>query len=517
LSRTYDPVFGGFGGGPKFPRPAVFGPLLRHWARTGTALSLEMVERSLQKMALGGMYDHVGGGFHRYAVDSEWRVPHFEKMLYDQAQLVGAYTDTYRATENPFYAAVVRETVEYVLRELTADQGGFYSAEDADSARPENPDEHGEGAFYVWTRREIEAILGPDAPLFCHYYGVEPSGNAPVDPQMEFSGRNILYVAHAVAESARAFGRDEAAVKLSLALGRTALADARRMRPRPHRDDKIIASWNGMMIGALSQAGLAFGKPEWIAAAERAAGFVLENLREPGGPGLLRRYRDGDARFAGQLDDHANMAAGLLDLFEATSRTHWLEMALVLARAAIERYEDPASGALFDSPSTDPSVLVRLKEQYDGAEPTGNAVIAMTMIRLGHLTGDHTWLQRAERVLAAFAGMMAKQPVVMPHMVSAADALLHPPVHVVVAGRRGAPDTERLLGTARRGFVPGRCVLLLEEEERARRASVAAFQAGMHEVGGRAAAYVCRDLTCGLPLTDPLELQRSLEGAAARP
>ncbi len=513
LSSTYDPVFGGFGSGPKFPRPVVFGALLRHWARTGTAASLEMTERTLQKMALGGMYDHIGGGFHRYSVDGEWRVPHFEKMLYDQAQLVWAYSAAHQATGNPFYAAVVRETVRYVLGDLTASQGGFLSAEDADSARPENPAEHGEGAFYVWTKGEIDRVLGADAPLFCYYYGVEGEGNAPYDPQMEFDGKNILYVAQTVAETAKLFQRDEAAVKLSLALARTTLFDERRRRPRPHRDDKVITSWNGLMIAALCRAGTALGAPEWVDAAERAGDFVLARLRDPESGRLLRRYRDGEARFSGQLDDYANLAHGLIELFDATSQPRWLEQAIEITRQAIGLFEDSSSGAFFDTPSSDPSIFVRLKEQYDGAEPTGNSVMAMTLIRLGHLTGNQEWLTRAERTLTAFAGMMSNQPVVMPNMVSAVDQLLSPPVHIVIAGRRGEPGTERLLAVARKGYVPGRIVIVTGEgEERAQLVALAPYLADVKRASGLATAYVCRNLACGLPTTDPEDFARTLAG-----
>jgi uncharacterized protein YyaL (SSP411 family) len=511
LSKTYDPAFGGFGGGPKFPRPVVFGTLLRHWFRTNLPASLEMTERTLQKMALGGMYDHIGGGFHRYSVDGEWRVPHFEKMLYDQAQLVTAYVEAYQATGNPFYAAVVNETALYVLGELTGSEGAFLSAEDADSPRTENPEEQGEGAFYVWTKDEIDSVLGGDAPLFCFYYGIEKGGNAPFDPQMEFTGRNILYVAHTVADTARTFQRDETEVKVVLALARKTLSDVRRRRPRPHRDDKVITSWNGLMVGALSRAGAALHNHGWIDAAARACDFVLSRLREPETGGVLRRYRDGEVRFAGQLDDYANLAWGLLELFEATSHARWLEEAIAVTNAARDRFEDAGSGAFFDTPPSDASVLVRLKEQYDGAEPTGNSVMVMNLVRLGHLTGTQRWFALAERAAKAFSGMMASQPVVMPHMVSAVDALQTPPVHIVIAGRRGEPETERLVEVARRGYVPGRMIIVTGDgEEHARLARLAPYLADVQRASGLATAYLCRDLTCGLPTTDPVEFERAL-------
>ena len=251
-------------------------------------------------------------------------------------------------------------------------------------------------------------MLGADAPLFCYYYGVEGGGNAPYDPQLEFEGKNILYVAQTVAETAKLFRRDEAAVTLSLALARTTLFGERRRRPRPHRDDKVITSWNGLMIAALCRAGTALGTPEWVDAAERAGDFVLARLRDPESGSLLRRYRDGEARFSGQLDDYANLAHGLLELFDATSQPRWLEQAIEITRQAIGLFEDSSSGAFFDTPSSDPSIFVRLKEQYDGAEPTGNSVMAMNLIRLGHLTGDRVAERGRNGRSQRFAGMMFK-------------------------------------------------------------------------------------------------------------
>ena len=356
-------------------------------------------------------------------------------------------------------------------------------------------------------------MLGADAPLFCHYYGVEEEGNAPFDPQMEFTGRNILYVAQSVAETAKAFQRDEAAVKVALALSRKALVDARLHRPRPHRDDKVITSWNGLMIGAMCRAGAELGKQGWIDAAGRAADFVLARLRDRRTGVLLRRYRDGDARFPAQLDDYANFVQGLLELFEASSRPVWLEEAIALTEKAKELFGDPAAGAFFDTPPSDASVLVRLKEQYDGAEPTGNSVMAMNLIRLAHLTGNIDWLKRAERVLTAFSVMMSKQPVAMPHMVSGVDALLTPPVHIVIAGLRGEAGAERLLAMARRGYSPGRITIVLGDgKDRERLVALAPYLADVKSPTGAATAFVCRDLACGLPTTDPGELARVLKG-----
>jgi hypothetical protein len=511
IERTFDDEMAGFGGGAKFPRPATLHFLLRHYARTGEPRALEMVERTLQAMAAGGIYDHIGGGFHRYAVDREWRVPHFEKMLYDQAQIVNAYVELFQIAKAPLYSRIIRETCDYVLRDLTHPDGGFYSAEDADSLKPEDPRESGEGAFYVWTKPEIEGILGPDAEVFIFAYGVEEEGNAPFDPQQEFRGKNILYLPHSYQVVAERFNLSAEALAGRLLLSRQKLFEERKTRTRPRLDDKVITSWNGLMIGALARAGLALSEDRYIAAARQAAGFVISHTYNPWARTLLRRFRDGDARHAGNLDDYVFLMNGLVDLYEATGEIGWLRAALRMTDDVLEGFWDNDRGGFFDTSAKDPSLLVRIKEQYDGAEPAGNSMAAMVLFRLAEMTGNHEWRRKAEHLLDTFSPALEKQPVAMPYMVSALDFSLQKPMQVVIAGENGREDVRRLVQELGSRFLPNKVVLYADGGAGQRElAEMQPFMKDMGPIQGKAAAYVCRDFVCKLPTTNPAEFSHLL-------
>ncbi|HUI63304.1 MAG TPA: thioredoxin domain-containing protein, partial [Bacteroidota bacterium] len=419
LRATYDREAGGFGSGPKFPRPVVLDFLLRYHNRTGKTDALEMVTHTLKQMALGGMYDQIGGGFHRYSVDASWRVPHFEKMLYDQAQLVQAYLGAFQTTGDQFFAAVARETLDYVLRDMTGPEGGFYSAEDADSPRPEADGESGEGAFYIWSKKEIEFALGRDGPLFCFTYGVEDTGNAPFDPQHEFIGRNILYRAHPPEVAAKRFGLSEQEFARKITSAREKLLILRSLRERPLRDDKILTSWNGLMIGSFARASRVLDEPHYLESARRAARFVLSRLRDKSSGELLRRYRDGEARFEAHLVDYAFLVSGLIDLYEASGEPSWLEDAVSLTETLVKRFRDPVRHGFFDTAGEDSTVLVRMKEQYDGAEPTGNSVSAMNLARLSRMIERSEWNTLAQESVSHFGESLRRQPSALPLMVSA--------------------------------------------------------------------------------------------------
>ncbi|MBI4535302.1 MAG: thioredoxin domain-containing protein, partial [Ignavibacteriae bacterium] len=442
FDRSYDPLHGGFGDGPKFPRPVVFNFLLRYHYRTGEQKALQMSERTLRAMSAGGMYDHIGGGFHRYSVDGEWRVPHFEKMLYDQAQLVNSYVDLFQITKDPYYARIIREVLEYVLRDMTSAEGGFYSAEDADSPKPEDPSEQGEGACYVWLRKEILDVLGTESgDLFCFAYGVEDLGNALMDPQQEFTGKNILYIAHPVSEVAQRFGMTEEEVESILAGARKKLFNVRSKRPRPHLDDKILTSWNGLMISALARAYQVLDDPTYLKAAERAAEFVMTRLYD--GKMLIRRYRDGESKYEAHLDDYSFLVHGLLDLYESSLNFRWLRTAIDLTEKSIEIFWDASRGGFFDTSGKDSSILVRMKELYDGAEPTGNSMAVMNLLRLSQMTDNPGWRTKAEGTLRSYAAILEKQPFSMPQMVSAFDFSLEKVKQIIVAGERHGIDTRR--------------------------------------------------------------------------
>ena len=499
ISATYDAVRGGFGGGPKFPRPVVFNFLLRHYQASGNPAALTMVTHTLRAMAAGGMYDQIGGGFHRYSVDADWRVPHFEKMLYDQAQLVQAYLDAFLLTGEAGFATIARETLDYVLRDMTVDGGGFTSAEDADSPLPDNPKESGEGAFYVWTRAEIAAILGADADSFCDQYGVEPGGNVGVDPQQEFIGKNILYQARPVDAGARRGG------------ARHLLFEARTKRPRPLRDDKVLTSWNGMMIGAFARAWRILGEERYGVAAHRGADFVLAHLYD-GHTGLLhRRFRAGDAGLEAHLDDYAFLVAGLLDLYEASGEGRWLSSAMNLTGKQISLFHDPGRAGFFDTSGSDSTVLVRLREQYDGAEPSGNSIAATNLIRLSRMAERPDWDTLATGTIAVGAAFLNSQPVAVPQLAAALEFQRTPPQQIVIAGPIGDPAVEALIRVAYASYHPTMVLLRSDcgkEGEALEKANP--FVKNLRMVAGKAAAYVCRNFTCEIPATDPALLAAQL-------
>lgn len=503
FKSMYDELHGGFSDAPKFPRPVVFSFLFRYFSRTGNQEALRMADHTLQEMAAGGMYDHIGGGFHRYSVDAQWRVPHFEKMLYDQAQLVHAYLDAYLLTGSEHYARVAREVLDYVLREMTDPRGGFFSAEDADSPRPESPEEKGEGAFYVWTKKEILETLGHEAgSVFCFHYGVEDDGNVAVDPQLEFTGRNILYVARTIDETAAKFGRTASDVAAMLDAARARLREVRARRPRPHRDDKVLAGWNGLMIGAFARGYQVLGEERYLRAAQEAAGFLLREMYHPATGRLVRRYREGEAKLEAHLDDYAFVTGGLLDLYEADFDVGWLERAVALTNTAIALFWDAHDGGFFDTSGEDPSVLVRTKEHYDGAEPAGNSAASLNLLRLWHMTGNDEFRKKADQTIQAFAGILQRQPVVMPHMICAYEFSISKVKEIVLAGGKNDILTRQMLRTVWTRFLPHKVMLLLEPATRERIERLAPFTSSLHPASDKTVAFVCEDYVCQLPTSD---------------
>ena len=481
LRRSYDRKLGGFGGAPKFPRAVNFNFLFRYFKFTGEDEAAEMSVQTLRHMANGGMNDQIGGGFHRYSVDAKWFVSHFEKMLYDQGQLAVSYLDAFQITGDEFFADVARSIFEYVLRDLLSPEGAFFSAEDADSViDPAEPKVKGEGAFYIWTREQIASVLGePAASDFCARFGVLPGGNVYEDPHGEFTGKNILYRAQETTSSLR-----ESIAKL---------LTVRSERVRPHLDDKILTAWNGLMISAFARGGFVLAESRYIAAAERAASFVLGTLGREGA--LLRRYRDGEAAIPGFLDDYSYFVQGLLDLYEASFVTEYLDAAVKLTEKMRDLFEDP-EGGFFDSGSGDEHLVLRLKEDYDGAEPSGNSVAISNLLRLAQITGNTSFRESAERGLRSFAGKMAAQPTAMPQMLVAAMRSMTPPKQVVLAG--DAEALQPLRETLRKHYLPDYSILPSKSLE-------------MGTIDGRAAAYVCENFACQLPVNDPAELERLLQ------
>ncbi len=496
LAGAFDPQYGGFGKAPKFPSPHQLTFLLRWHHRQGDAKALEMVVKTLKAMRQGGMYDQVGYGFHRYSVDAYWLVPHFEKMLYDQAGLALAYLEAFQVTGDDFHARVAREIFEYVLRDMTDADGGFYSAEDADS-------EGHEGTFYVWTPAQVQKVLGPElAELFCRYYDVSEAGN--------FEGKSIPHVTRTPQALARQTGLEpqEVAARLEDARGR--LFEAREQRQHPLKDDKVLTAWNGLMIAALAKGAAVLGDPAYLKAADRAAEFVLERLRAPDGR-LWRRWRLGEAAHRGCLEDYAFMVWGLLELYQAGHQVAHLEKALELNRTCLELFWDHDSGGFFFTPQGDEQLLVRDKDLYDGATPSGNSAALCNLLRLGRLTGQGDLEERADTMLRVFAAQAGEHPMAFCHLMSAVDFAQGPSQEVVVAGPEGQAQTERMLALLKTDFAPRRVLLFNPGGEAGRAlAELAPFVAGMSSADGKPRVYICSDYACQRPLEDPQELAAAL-------
>ena len=520
FQMAFDRRHGGFGGAPKFPRPSELLFLLREHARRGLAQApLLMVTDTLRAMALGGMRDHIGGGFHRYSVDAEWRVPHFEKMLYDQAQLALAYLEAAQATGDDFYATVAEDTLHYVLREMTDPNGGFYSAEDADSIPPEHagsPQAHkSEGAFYIWSDDEIGRLLGDDADIARRRFGIQKDGNAPQDPQGEFTGRNLLYVAQTVEDIAARSGLSATEVIEALARIRAKLFEARKGRPRPYLDDKVLTAWNGLMIAAFARAARVLPQSgdggRYRAAAEKAGGFIRERLWQPDSRTLLRRYREGDAAIEGYAEDYAYLIWGALELFQTTGTAAWLEWAIELQRRQDDLFWDDADGGWFSTTGQDPTVLLRLKEDYDGAEPAASSVAALNALTLAHLTGDDTFRERAERTLARFGKRAGAAGRVIPMMLCGLSAWHSPSMQIVVVGGEHSDQVRELEAEIARHYLPFAVHVPVDPDKTQDALKlVLPFIDGMKAHGG-GAVYVCREFACRQPVGSVDALRAELE------
>ena len=487
-AHAFDASAGGFGGAPKFPRGQELSFLLRYWTRTKTGQALDMVTVTLDHLARGGIHDHLGGGFHRYATDDRWLVPHFEKMLYDQALLARACLEAYRVTKQADYAETARGIFEYVLRDLTDPRGGFYSAEDADS-------EGEEGKFYVWTPDEVIRVLGrEEGELFNRFYGVTPEGN--------FEHRtSILHIEQPLDTFAKLKGFDPQPLRERLASARARLLAARSARPRPSRDDKILTSWNGLMIAAFAYGGSTLDEPRYVEAARKAASFVLSTLTQDGE--LLRRYRDGEAAYPGTLEDYAFFINGLLELYEAEFDPQWLSEAKRLAARMIERFWDEPGGGFFLRGKDELPLIVRSKEISDGAMPSGNSMAVLALLRLGRLTADAQLEGMGRRALEAFAASLARSPFSYPQMFGAVDFALGPTTEIVIAGEPSERDTVRMVRVLQERFLP-RAVTILHAPGEAGEAieALAPFVKRQQPIGGKPTAYVCENFVCSLPAND---------------
>ncbi len=500
LAEGFDPEHGGFGGAPKFPRPAALMLLARYARRTGDEAARHMVERTLESMASGGIRDHVGGGFHRYAVDEWWLVPHFEKMLYDNAQLAIAYVEGAQLCGRADFAAVARETLTYLRRELRAPHGGFWSATDADSPGPDGRAE--EGLFFTWTPEELDAALGPElGRRAAAYWGVTRHGNS--------EGRTVLNVQRPVAVVAAGLGVAPAELTADLERARAMLYEARSRRAPPITDTKVVTAWNGLALAAFARVGFALADETFVDEAREVARFLVEQAREGGR--LCRVVADGVATGEGFLDDYAFVVAGLLDLYEATGEVLWLREALALQRMQQDEMWDAEQGAYFFTSVRHEALLARDKPDYDGAEPSGNSVAILSLLRLAEWTGRDDLRGLAGSALAAFGRALEQRPLALPYMLSALDFWHDRPPEVVVVAPPDGEGLEAMLAPVRETFLPNRVLSVAREgDDLAAQAALVPLLADRRPEHGRATAFVCRAQACELPTTDPAALAEAL-------
>ena len=488
LMAGFDSRHGGFGGAPKFPPSMTLSFLLRSYARTRRANLLDAVELTLHKMACGGIYDQVGGGFHRYSVDDHWLVPHFEKMLYDNALLSRIYLDAYLQTKKEFYGRIARETLDFVRREMTSQEGGFYSTQDADS-------EGHEGKFYVWARKEVEACLGTsDADLFCRCFDITDSGN--------FEGRNILNLPRPVAAVARLNNLPEAELQRVIQRSRKILFAEREKRIKPARDEKILTAWNGLMLRSFAEGAIALNSSNYREVAVKNAEFVLGRLRH--GDKLLRTCRDGDARLNGYLEDYSCMLDGLLSLYEATFDARWINESMRLAELMIGLFWDPGENTFYFTSGDHEALIHRPKDFYDNATPSGTSVAAHALLRLAALTGESKWQLYARSTLEARAVPMADHPAAFGNFLCALDFLLAPPVEIALVGSPDSEGMRDLLRVVRERYQPNKAVACGLDGH-------IGILRDRPQVNGRPTAYVCTNMTCSAPVTSAAGLESLLD------
>jgi uncharacterized protein YyaL (SSP411 family) len=500
LAERYDEEYAGFGDAPKFPTPHNILFLLRYWRRTGNQTALDMVEKTLQQMRRGGIYDHVGYGFHRYSTDSHWLVPHFEKMLYDQALLAMAYIEVYQVMGKDEYGKTAREIFTYVLRDMMRPGGGFYSAEDADS-------EGVEGKFYVWSLQEVRQILEPaEAALVAKVFNMRKDGNFTEEATRKRTGKNILHLKKSAGEVASDLKVTEQALQKRLNKTLNKLLIHREARVHPHKDDKILTDWNGLMIAALAKGAQVFDEPQYAEAARSAAGFVLKTMRAKDGR-LLHRYRDGQTAIAANVDDYAFLIWGLLELYEATFEVGHLETALALNTDFIAHFWDGEGGGFYFTPDDGEELLVRQKEIYDGAIPSGNSVAIVNLLRLARMTGNPDLEKKAERIGAVFSANVREAPSAHTLFMAGVDFGIGPSYEVVIVGNPEATDTREMIQKLRRPFIPNKVVLLRSPDRSGPGVErLAEFTKHQTAIDNKATAYVCLNYNCKLPTTDAAEM-----------
>ncbi|HKM99106.1 MAG TPA: thioredoxin domain-containing protein [Candidatus Binataceae bacterium] len=495
LAGAYDSINGGISGAPKFPNTFVFSLFLRVFAAEGDESMAEMVRHTLKKMARGGMYDQLGGGFHRYSVDDRWLVPHFEKMLYDNALLARLYADAGRAMNEAEFLTVSREILDYVLREMTDPEGGFYSSQDADS-------EGVEGKFFIWTPEEVDRILGPElSEIAARYFDISVEGN--------FEGENILHRTIEPADTARMFGKSEGEIESAIATIRQKLLAEREKRVHPARDDKILTAWNAMMISAFAEGYRAHHEPRYLDAARRAIDFIMTKMWD--GRALKRSYKDGIARFNAYLEDYALLAGAMVDTYEASLDPRYLEQARSLADVILERFADREKGGFFFTSEDHEALITRSKAAFDGSTPSGNSAAVMALLRLTEYSGEERYRVAAERALRLFREFIEKQPFGFSHMLEAVDLYHRGATEVVLVGDRDSAEFREWIERLGLLYVPNLAVFAADPNGVAAAGNLPEQVRDKLQVGGCLTAYVCRDRTCTPPITEFKELAAELE------
>lgn len=496
--QSFDREHGGFGGAPKFPHSMELSLLLRYWYHTKDPDALQIVEFSLEKMARGGLYDQLGGGFHRYSVDAHWRVPHFEKMLYDNASLVWTYLEAYQATKKSLYRRIVAETLAYVLREMTSPEGGFYASQDADTLK-------GEGAFFVWTPEQIKAALGEeDGAKACEYFGVTESGNFE-------GGASVLHVPYALEEFSVKVGMALPECERWLAHAKHQLFEARERREKPARDEKVLTAWNSLMVSAFARAYQVLGHEKYLRAAQDATRFCLTRLKRDGK--LWRSYKDGQAQFNAYLEDYALLVTALLDLYEADFDLFWVREAKALSAAMVEQFWDDDAGGFFFTSNDHEKLPVRTKSAYDGATPSGNSAAVFALLRLAELTGDQTLRAKTERTLRLFRDLMEQAPQGVSYMLSALDFYLTPTMQIAIVGTRSEAQTKEFLEIIQGRFLPNKIVTLSDPAEEKEPEMFIPLLREKRPVNGAPAVYLCEQDSCRALITEAEELEKHLRKA----
>jgi len=497
FETRFDPVKGGFGSAPKFPSPHNLMFLLRYWKRTGNNKALEIVTKTLTEMRKGGIFDQVGFGFHRYSTDKNWIVPHFEKMLYDQALLVLAYTESYQATQNIDFKKTAEEIIQYVLRDMTSLEGGFYSAEDADS-------EGEEGKFYLWTENELLKILGQEnANLVFKVFNTNPNGNFHDEATGKSSGENILHLSKSLEETAINLSMDKNNLIGKLESIRLKLFNERENRVHPYKDDKILADWNGLMIAALAKAGSVFNNSNYIAAAEKSFSFIEKYLTDKDGK-LLHRYRDSDSSITGNIDDYAFLIWGLIELYEATFKASYLIKAVELADITLKHFWDESTSGFFFTPDYGEKLLVRTKEIYDGAIPSGNSVMFYNLIRIARMTSDPVYENYADNLLDYFSDSVQKAPSGSSLFLSAFEFMIGPSYEIIIAGNRENPETKNIISSINQKFIPNK-VLILKDAANSESFLPFEYLKPYERINSKPTIYVCKNFVCNLPTTNLAE------------